>query len=180
MIYDPFEDLDDNLFRDPGSEGELEEPSDTNDQHIDTFIQIGKRGWNMGLFTFDGDPTYDVEGSPQTKDWYPCIYDSDVWDGDGDMIIDLIDPFENDLSQHLHGDAYAFGDAYFFYEDLQTSSPFILEEYQDISIQGNQRFFLRRKSFVIFGILIRIHRRRGNVFLPLDLSPSHTSFLPLG
>jgi hypothetical protein len=29
-------------------------------------------------FTFDEDPTYDVEGHPQTKDWSACIYDSDV------------------------------------------------------------------------------------------------------
>ena len=34
MSYDPFEDLDDNLFHDPGSE----EASDAVDQHIDTFI----------------------------------------------------------------------------------------------------------------------------------------------
>jgi hypothetical protein len=136
MSYDPFEDLDDNLFHDSGSEGALKELSDTVDQYIDTFIQIGKRGWDMSLFTFDEDPTCDVEGSPQTKDWSPCIYDLDVWDGDGDMIIDLLNPFENDLSQHLQGDAYPFGDAYFFYEDFQTSSPLILEEYQDIAIPG--------------------------------------------
>jgi hypothetical protein len=134
MSYDPFEDLDDSLFHDPGSEGALEEPSDTVDQHIDTFIQIGKCGWDMGLFTFDGDPTYDVEGNPQTKDWSSCIYDLDVWDGDGDMITYLLDPFQNDLSQHLQGDAYPFGDTYFFYEDFQTFSPLILEEYQDIAI----------------------------------------------
>jgi hypothetical protein len=136
MSYDPFEDLDASLFHDSRSEAALEELSDTIDQHIDTFIQIGKHGWDMSLFTFDGDPTYDVEGSPQTKDCSPCIYDSDVWDGDGDMIIDLLDPFENDLSQHLQGDAYPFGDAYFFYENFQTSSPLILKEYQDIAISG--------------------------------------------
>jgi hypothetical protein len=87
MSYDPFEDLDDNMFHDYGSEGALEEPLVTIDQHIDTFIQTGEHGWDMSLFTFDKDPTYDVEGSPQTKDWSPCIYDSDVWDGDGDMIM---------------------------------------------------------------------------------------------
>jgi hypothetical protein len=86
MSYDPFKDLDDNLFHDPRSEGALEEPLDIVGQHIDTFIQIGKCGWDMVLFTFDEDPTYDVEGSPQTKDWSPCIYDSNVWDGDGGMI----------------------------------------------------------------------------------------------
>jgi hypothetical protein len=118
MSYDPFKDLDDGLFHDLGSEGALEEPLDTVDQCIDTFLRIGKRGCDMGLFTFDGDPTYNVEGSLQTKDWSPCIYDSDVWDGDGDMITDLLDPFQNDLSQHLQSDAYPFEDAYFFYEDF--------------------------------------------------------------
>jgi hypothetical protein len=93
MSYDPFENLDDNLFHDTGSEGSLKDPSDTVDQHIDTFIQIGKRGWDMSLFTFDEDPTYDVDGKPQTKDWYPCIYDSYVWDGNGDMITYFLDPF---------------------------------------------------------------------------------------
>jgi hypothetical protein len=38
MSYGPFEELDENLFHDLGSEGTLEEPSDTVDQHIDTFI----------------------------------------------------------------------------------------------------------------------------------------------
>jgi hypothetical protein len=50
MIYYSFEDTDENMFHDPRSEGALEEPSDTDDQHIDTFIQIGKCGWEMELF----------------------------------------------------------------------------------------------------------------------------------
>jgi hypothetical protein len=53
MSYDPFEDLDDIVFHDPGSEEAL----DVVNQHIDTFIQIGKCGWDMCLFTFDEDPT---------------------------------------------------------------------------------------------------------------------------
>jgi hypothetical protein len=64
MSYNPLEDLDYSLFHDPGSEGALEEPSDTIDQHIDTFIQTGECGWDMNLFTFDRDTTYDVEGRP--------------------------------------------------------------------------------------------------------------------
>jgi hypothetical protein len=104
MSYDPFKDLDDNLFHDPGSEGALQEPSNTFGHHIDTFIQIVKRGWDMILFTFDGDPTYDVEGNPQTKDWSPCIYDSDVWDDDSDMLIGLFHPFKDDLTQCFQDD----------------------------------------------------------------------------
>jgi hypothetical protein len=156
MSYDPFEDLDDNLLHDPGSEGALEDPLDTVGQHIDTFIQIGKHGWDMGLFTFDEDPTYEVEGSPQIKDWYPCIYDSSVWDGDGDIITGLFHPFEDDLSQHLQGgfqsslgscDAYPFGDAYLFYEYFHPSSPLILEEYQDRAIPGQSKVHSMKWKF---------------------------------
>jgi hypothetical protein len=71
----------------------------------------------MSLFTFEGDPTYDIEGNPQTKDFSLCIYDSNVWDGDDDMITNLLNPLEINLSQHLQGDAHPFGDAYLFYED---------------------------------------------------------------
>jgi len=58
----------------------------------------------MVLFTFDEDPTYYVKGGRQTKDWSLCIYDSNVWDGDGGMITKLFDRFEDDLSKHLQGD----------------------------------------------------------------------------
>jgi hypothetical protein len=58
----------------------------------------------LSLFTFDEDPIYDVEGIPQTNNWSSCIYDSDVWDGDGYMIIDLFHPFEDDLTQHFQDD----------------------------------------------------------------------------
>jgi hypothetical protein len=97
MSYDPFEDLDNNLFHDPGSE----EASDAVDHHIDTFIQIGKCGWDLSLFTFDEDLIYDIEGIPQTKNWSMCIYDSDVWDGDGDIITNLFHPFEDNLMQRF-------------------------------------------------------------------------------
>jgi hypothetical protein len=58
----------------------------------------------MSFFTFDRDPTYDVEGNPQTKDWSPYIYESDFWDGDGDMITYLFHPFEDDLMQRFRDD----------------------------------------------------------------------------
>jgi hypothetical protein len=45
----------------------------------------------MILFTFDGDPIYDIEGIPKMKDWSPCIFDLDVWDGD--MITNFFHPF---------------------------------------------------------------------------------------
>jgi hypothetical protein len=80
-----------------------------------------------------------------------CIYESYDWDGDGDMITDLPDPFENDLSQHLQGDAYHFGDEIFFYEYFQTSSPLILEEYQDIAIPRKSKVHSTKKKFCHIG-----------------------------
>jgi hypothetical protein len=34
----------------------MEQPSDIVDQHIDDFIHVGRHRWDMGCFTFDGDP----------------------------------------------------------------------------------------------------------------------------
>jgi hypothetical protein len=65
----------------------VEDPSDVVDQHIDDFIHVGRRRWDVVCFIFYKDPIYDVEGSSQEKgfelssseDWSSCIYDSDVW-----------------------------------------------------------------------------------------------------
>jgi hypothetical protein len=79
-----------------GSMGDL---SDMVDQHLDDFIHIGRRRWDMG-FTFDRDPIYDIEGGSQEKrdelssseDWSSCAYDSDAFQPDDDMVIDLFHP----------------------------------------------------------------------------------------
>jgi hypothetical protein len=72
----------------------MEQPPDIVDNHIDDFIQVGRRRWDFGRFIFDRDPIYDIEGSPQEKvfklssseDWSSCMYDSD------DMVTDLFSP----------------------------------------------------------------------------------------
>jgi hypothetical protein len=46
----------------------MKEPFDMVDEHIDTFIQTGRRGWELGCFIFNGDPIYDIEGTSQIKD----------------------------------------------------------------------------------------------------------------
>jgi hypothetical protein len=103
------------------------------------------------IFIFDRDPIYDIEGSSQAKgvelssseDWSSCVYDSDVWKPDDDMVTYLFHPFEDDLSQHFQGDfqsslgscdADPFGDADLFYEDFQPPSSSILDEHQDVAI----------------------------------------------
>jgi hypothetical protein len=124
----------------------VEDPSDMVDQHIDDFIHVGRRRWGVGCIIFYGDPIYDIEGSSQEKefelssseDWSSCVYDSDVWQPDDDMVTYLFHPFEDDLSQHTQGDlqssfgscdAYPFGDTYLFYENFQPPSPPDLDGY---------------------------------------------------
>jgi hypothetical protein len=41
--------------------------SDMVDLHIDDFIQVGRRRWDVGCFIIDRDPIYDIEGSSQAK-----------------------------------------------------------------------------------------------------------------
>jgi hypothetical protein len=110
------------------TDGHMKETLDMVDEHIDTFIQTGRRTWDFGRFIFYRDPIYDIEGSSQekgvelspSKDWSSCVYDSYVWHPDDDMVTDLFCPFEDDLSQHFQGDfqsslgscdADPFGDA---------------------------------------------------------------------
>jgi hypothetical protein len=68
-------------------DGLMKEPLDMVDEHIDTFIQTGRRRWDFGCLIFYRDPIYDIEGSPQEKgfelssseDYFSCMYDSYVW-----------------------------------------------------------------------------------------------------
>jgi hypothetical protein len=125
-------------------DGFMKEPLDLVDDHIDMFIQTGRRRWDFGCFIFYRDPIYDIEGSSQAKgvevssseDWSSCMYDSDVWHPDDDMITDLFCPFEDDPTQHFQDDfqpslgscdADPFGDADLFYEDFQPPSSSILD-----------------------------------------------------
>jgi hypothetical protein len=83
----------------------LEDPSNVVDQYIDDFIHVGRHRWGVGCIIFYGDPIYDIEGSSQEKefelssseDWSPCVYDSDVWQSDDDMVTYLFCPFEDEL-----------------------------------------------------------------------------------
>jgi len=45
----------------------MEYPIDTIDNHIDDFICVWKRGWDVDCFGFDGDPIYDIEGNFQKR-----------------------------------------------------------------------------------------------------------------
>jgi hypothetical protein len=90
----------------------VEDHFDVVDQHIDDFIHFGRCRWGVGCIIFYEDPIYNVEGSSQAKEfellysegWSPCVYDSNVWKPDDDMVTDLFCPFEDDFSQHTQGD----------------------------------------------------------------------------
>jgi hypothetical protein len=48
-------------------DGLMKKPLDVVDEHIDTFIHIGRCIWDMGCFVFDRDFIYDIEGIFQIK-----------------------------------------------------------------------------------------------------------------
>jgi hypothetical protein len=72
--------------------------SDTVDNHIDDFIQIGRCRWDLGCFIFYGDPqiisSEDLFLQPDGP--YMCQPD--------DMVTDLFHPFEDDLMQRFQDD----------------------------------------------------------------------------
>jgi hypothetical protein len=41
----------------------MDDLSDMVYPHIDYFIHIGRSGWDIDCFSFDGDPIYDIEGN---------------------------------------------------------------------------------------------------------------------
>ena len=86
----------------------MEQPSDRVDDHIDDFICVRKRGWDIGCFSFDRNPIFDVEGSYQLKnteifpleDYFPYMDDQDTWQPNDDMISDLFNPPGDGLLQY--------------------------------------------------------------------------------
>jgi hypothetical protein len=41
----------------------VQDLSDMVDLHIDDFIQVGRRRWDVSCFSIDRDPIYDIEGN---------------------------------------------------------------------------------------------------------------------
>ena len=76
------------------------------DLHIDDFIQVGRRRWDMSCFNIDRNPIYDIEDSSQiegvefssSKEWFTYIYDLDVWNPRNDMVTDFFLPFKDEFS----------------------------------------------------------------------------------
>jgi hypothetical protein len=118
----------------------MEKPSEKVDDHIDDFICVWKRGWDISCFNFDGDPIYDNVSSFQTKkekifpleDFFSYMGDQYIWNPIDDMIIDYFYPSEDDFPQCTHDDvrsylgsydAYPFEHSDFLYdEDFRSSS----------------------------------------------------------
>jgi hypothetical protein len=132
------------------TDGLMKEPFDMVDEHIDIFIQTGRRRWDFGRLIFDRDPIYDIEGSPQEKgfelssseDYFSCIYDSYVWEPDDDMITDL-------------------------FEDSQPPSSSILEEYQDVATsERSEAHSTKRKYFHIEDFYKDSKIKRAHFSLP--------------
>jgi hypothetical protein len=45
----------------------MEQPSNIVGEHIDDFIQAGRRRWDVSCFSIDRDPIYDIEGGSQAE-----------------------------------------------------------------------------------------------------------------
>jgi hypothetical protein len=119
----------------------VEQPSDIVDDHIDDFIQVGRRRWDVVCFIIDRDPIYDIEGSSQaegvevssSEDWSSCMYDSDIWHPSDDMVTYLFTPsrmtycniLRVDLQSSL--DTYPFEDADLFYEDFHHCAHILID-----------------------------------------------------
>jgi hypothetical protein len=146
----------------------VENLSDVVDQHIDDFIHVGRRRWDASCFIFYRDPIYDIESSSRAKgfelssseDSFSCVYDSDVWQPDDDMVTDLFCPFEDDLSQHTQGDlqssfgscdAYPLGDADLFYENSQSPSPSDLDGHQYVAIPEQLKIHTTEQQYFHLG-----------------------------
>jgi hypothetical protein len=142
----------------------VQDPSDMVDLHIDDFIQVGRRRWDVSCFSIDRDPIYDIEGSSQaegvefssSEEWSSYVYDSDVWQPGDDMVTDLFFPFEDDLSQHTQSDlqssfgAYPFEDADLFYEDFQPLCSYF-EEYQDVATSEQSEVHSSKRKYFHLG-----------------------------
>jgi hypothetical protein len=93
-------------------DGIMNENLDMVDEHIDTFIQTGRRTWDFGHFIFYRNPIYDIEGISQekgvelssSKDWSSYVYDSYAWNISDDMVIDQFHLVEDELSPYTHND----------------------------------------------------------------------------
>jgi hypothetical protein len=65
----------------------MKEPLDVVDEHIETFIHIRRRRWDMGCFVFNEDPIYNIKGTFQLKstqispleDFFAPIGDPYIW-----------------------------------------------------------------------------------------------------
>ena len=74
-------------------------------KNIDTFIHIGRHTSDFGCFIFYRDPIYEIEASSQPKgvelsslvDWSSCIYVSDDWNPNDDMVTYLFRTFVDGL-----------------------------------------------------------------------------------
>jgi hypothetical protein len=153
---------DENMVIFSHTDGLMKVPFDMVDEPIDTFIQTGRRRWDLSCLKFDRDPIYDIEGSSQaegvssSEEWSSYVYDSDVWLPGDDMVTDLFHPFEDDLSQHTQSDlqssfgTYPFEDADLFYEDFQPlCSDF--EEYQDMATSEQSEVHSSKQKYFHLG-----------------------------
>jgi hypothetical protein len=153
----------------------MEQPSNIVDEHIDDFIQVGRRRWDVGCFIIDRDPIYDIKGSSQAKgvemsfseDWPPCMYDSYVWKPSDDMVTNLFFPFDDDLCSmiFIHPLVHTLLRMQIFLMRTSDHCTQFLRNTRTWPPQRIHRFILQSVSIFIMEISMEIQRGRGDVFL---------------
>jgi hypothetical protein len=85
----------------------MEDLSDMVYPHIDYFIHIGRSGWDIDCFSFDGDPIYDIEGNFEIRNakvftlegCFLYVDNQYIWHPSDDIITNLFHPPRDGLSQ---------------------------------------------------------------------------------
>jgi hypothetical protein len=149
----------------------MEQPSEKVDNHIDDFICVQKRGWDISCFNFDGDPIYKDEGRFQTKnaeifpleDCFSYVGNQDIWQPNDDMITYYFYPSEDDLPQCTHDDfhsyleshdAYSFKHSYLLYdEDFPPSLCSNFDEHETLVSLEQSETHTMRTLFSSLGFL---------------------------
>lgn len=90
----------------------MKEPLDVVGEHIDYFICVERRKWDVGYSNFNRDPIYDIEGGFRVDNdklipsecLSTFLYGLDVSQHDDDMVTDLFRPPKDEWLQHTYVD----------------------------------------------------------------------------
>jgi hypothetical protein len=144
----------------------VQDPFDMVDLHIDDFIQVGRRRWDVICFSIDRDPIYDIGGNisqadrvefSSSEEWSSYVYDSEIWQPGDDMVIDLFFPFRMTYHNILkvsfsHPLVHTLLRMHICFMRNSNRCAQILRNTRTWPSQSNQRFILQGINIFILGI----------------------------